>query len=98
ADIGGVKLALSALHKLRGGEKPIRAEGFSEDQLFFLGFGQAWCSKNREENTRMRLAIDPHSPARVRVNGTLRQTPAFGAAFQCKAAAQMRAEPLCKVW
>jgi putative endopeptidase len=98
ADIGGVKLALSALHKLRGGDRPIRAEGFSEDQLYFLGFGQVWCAKRREENVRVRLATDPHSPPQVRVNGALRQTPAFGEAFQCKPDAKMRAEPVCKVW
>jgi putative endopeptidase len=98
ADIGGVKLALSALHQTRAGEKPIRAEGLSEDQIFFLGFGQAWCSKYREENARVRLATDPHSPPRVRINGSLRQTPAFAEAYQCKPSAKMRAEPVCKVW
>ncbi len=98
ADIGGVKLALSALHALRAGDKPMRAEGLGEDQLFFLGFGQAWCNKYREENARVRLATDPHSPARVRVNGTLRQVPAFAETFQCQPGAKMRAENVCRVW
>jgi len=96
ADMGGVKLALSALHAQP--EPAVVADGFSQDQQFFLGFGQAWCSKYREEEARMRLQTDEHSPPRVRVNGTLRQTPAFSEAFQCKVGSRMRPENTCVVW
>ena len=96
ADIGGVKMALSALHAQP--EPEVVADGFTQDQQFFLGFGQIWCAKLREEEARRRLQVDEHSPPRVRVNESLRQTPAFAETFQCQAGSKMRAENACVVW
>jgi hypothetical protein len=46
ADMGGVKLAFHAYRALRAGAgDPAVADGFSEDQQFFLAVGQAWCAK-----------------------------------------------------
>ena len=96
ADIGGVKMALSALRAQQ--EPAVVADGFTQDQQFFLGMGQIWCAVRREEEAQVRLQTDEHSPPQVRVNGTLRQTPAFSEAFQCKAGSKMRAENVCAVW
>ena len=97
ADIGGVKLALRAARALRSGA-PVIADGFTEDQQFFLGFGQAWCAKFRPEIAALLANVDVHSPAQWRVNGSLQATPEFSEAFGCKAGAKMRPAQMCQVW
>jgi predicted metalloendopeptidase len=99
ADIGGVKLALSAYRTLRAPAKDtVVADGFTEDQQFFLGFGQAWCAKARPEFEKMRAATDPHSPARWRVDGALSATPEFSRVWSCKKSSKMRPANACVVW
>jgi endothelin-converting enzyme/putative endopeptidase len=96
ADLGGLKLAHAAAIAARGGQKT--AGKYSDDQLFFLGYAQAWCTKRRPENERMRVTVDPHSPPRFRVNGPLSNLPAFAAAFSCQAGAKMVRKDQCAVW
>jgi len=99
ADIGGVKLSLSAYRQLRS-EAPdtVVADGFTEDQQFFLAFGQAWCAKIRPDFEKLLATVDVHSPARWRVNGAVSATPDFGKAFRCKASAKMVPAKQCVVW
>jgi predicted metalloendopeptidase len=99
ADGGGVKLAFAAYRALRkGAPTVVKAGGFTEDQQFFLGVGQAWCAKLTDETARLRAQIDTHAPPRFRVNGTLANEPAFAAAFSCPAGAPMRRADACAVW
>jgi putative endopeptidase len=99
ADIGGVKLAFSAYRQLRRDAKEaVVAEGFTEDQQFFLAVGQAWCTKAREQVARMLAKVDPHSPPKFRVNGSLANTPEFGEAFRCEPGSPMRPTNACAVW
>jgi putative endopeptidase len=99
ADIGGVKLSLAACRQLRASAPDtVIADGFTEDQQFFLGFGQAWCAKMRPDFEKLLATIDVHSPARWRVNGALSATPEFGKAFHCKAGAKMVPAAQCVVW
>ena len=99
ADIGGVKLSLASYRKLREpAPDTIVAEGFTEDQQFFLGFGQAWCAKMRPDFEKLLATIDVHSPPRWRVNGPLAATPDFGKAFRCKTGSKMVPAKQCVVW
>jgi putative endopeptidase len=99
ADIGGVKLALAAYRSLRAKAADTTiADGFTEDQQFFLSFGQTWCSKARPEYEAKLVATDPHSPPRWRVNGALADTPDFAKAFRCKLGATLRPKNACVVW
>ena len=101
ADIGGVKLALAALRQLRAAAPDtVVADGFTEDQQFFLSFGQVWCAKARPDFEKMRAATDTHSPPRWRINGVLADTPEFAKAFRCKLGAKMAppAAKQCTVW
>ncbi len=99
ADLGGVKLAFHAYRTLRA-NAPQRqvAEGFTEDQQYFLAVGQAWCSKDRDAEAERRLTTDSHSPPHWRVNGSLRNTPEFAAAFSCKPGSNMAPKKQCSVW
>jgi putative endopeptidase len=99
ADLGGVKMAFHAYRTLRkGADKQIVADGFTEDQQFFLAVGQAWCSKDRPAEIQRRLTIDPHSPPKFRVYGALRNLPEFAAAFSCPAGTPMHPAKACSVW
>jgi putative endopeptidase len=99
ADMGGVKLSFAAYRALRAAAPELSvAEGFSEDQQFFLATGQVWCSKYRDEYARMAAQVDPHSPPRYRVNGSLANLPEFAAAFSCKKGTPMNPERTCSVW
>ena len=99
ADAGGVKLAYRAFKALRSGAKTkVVADGFSEEQQFFLSVGQLWCAKQREELVRLRAATDPHSPPRFRVNGTLANLSEFATAFSCESGTPMNPKERCEVW
>jgi putative endopeptidase len=83
-DMGGASLALDAYHaSLRGRPAPI-IEGLTGDQRVFLGWAQVWRQKIRDETLRQGLVSDPHSPARYRVNGVLRNVDGWYSAFQVK--------------
>jgi putative endopeptidase len=99
ADGGGVMLAFDAYRAMRSSAPEVTvADGFTEDQQFFLSVGQTWCFKGREESIRMLAKVDPHSPPKFRVNGALSNLSAFADAFQCKPGSAMRRENACKVW
>jgi putative endopeptidase len=99
ADMGGVRLAFEAYRRMRKDAKEqIVADGFSEDQQFFLALGQLWCMKGREEYVRNAVKLDPHSPPKFRVNGPLTNFPAFAKAFQCDPGTKMAPINRCEVW
>jgi len=74
------------------------ADGFDEDQQFFLAVGQAWCSKDRPAEVQRRLTVDPHSPPKFRVYGALRNLKDFAEAFKCAPGTPMRPAQTCSVW
>ncbi len=84
ADIGGVKLAYTALQKALAKnpeEAQKKIDGFTPEQRFFLGFAQIWRANQRDEDLKLRLNTDPHSPGRFRCNGPLSNMPEFAKAF-----------------
>ncbi len=99
ADIGGARLAFQAYRALRdGAEEVYVADGYDEDQQFFLALGRAWCADAHEEELRQRVRVGPHSPERYRVNGSLANVPAFAEAFECEEGSEMNPERMCEVW
>jgi putative endopeptidase len=84
ADIGGVKLAYAALQKAlekNPAAREKKIDGLTPEQRFFLSFATIWKSKQRDEDLKLRLNTDPHSPGRYRVNGPLSNMPEFQKAF-----------------
>ena len=99
ADLGGLILAFRAYRSMQADADTIRvADGFTEDQQFFLANAQVWCAKAKEQYTRLRTATDPHSAPRYRVNGPMSNIPAFAEAFQCKKGSNMNPGNQCVVW
>jgi endothelin-converting enzyme/putative endopeptidase len=99
ADNGGVRIALMALMNTMTKEQAAqKIDGFTPEQRFFLAFGQVWCSNDRPEAQRLQVSVDPHSPARFRVNGVVQNSPEFQKAFSCKAGQPMTKQNACRVW
>ncbi len=99
ADLGGVLLAFRAYRQLRANApRKIVADGFTEDQMFFLSMAQLWCGKVRPKAARLRARVDPHSPPKWRVNGALRNVPEFAKAFSCREGTFMNPKDRCVVW
>jgi len=85
------------MDRIAGKDLPL-IDGYTPAQRFFLAFGQIWCQNVSDEEARRRVIIDPHSPGRWRVNGTLENNSDFAKAFSCKAGQAMVSEKACRVW
>jgi putative endopeptidase len=84
ADLGGLLLALDAYHaSLKGASAPIR-DGFTGEQRVFLGWAQVWRDKSRPDALKRQVAADPHSPARFRIDGPMRNIDAWYDAWNVK--------------
>ncbi len=83
-DLGGLSIALKAYKMSLKGEDALVIDGYTGIQRVFLGYAQAWMFKGREASIRQRVATDPHSPPKFRVNGVVRNVPEFYEAFDVK--------------
>lgn len=101
ADLGGLKQSFRAYRRWaqENGEEPTVA-GLENDQLFFVAYAQAWCSIYTPEAEKVQVRSDPHSPARFRVNGPMRNLPEFGEAFDCEPGAPLfpADDDICVIW
>ena len=80
-DLGGLGIAYKAFKlALNGAESPV-IDGLTGDQRFFLSYAHSWRNKNRPEEVRRRIAIDPHSPDEFRCNQIVRNVQEFYEAF-----------------
>jgi putative endopeptidase len=80
-DLGGHAIAYKAYKlALKGAQSPV-IDGFTGDQRFFLSYAHSWRNKNRPEEVRRRIAIDPHSPDEFRCNQIVRNVQEFYDAF-----------------
>ena len=99
-DLGGLSIAIKAYKEsLNGKEAPVM-DGFTGMQRVFLGWGQVWGEKAREEAVRSQIAGDPHSPAKFRINGVVRNVPEFYEAFKIKPTDSLYLAPekRVKIW
>ncbi|XP_020601107.1 endothelin-converting enzyme homolog [Orbicella faveolata] len=102
ADNGGIKQAFQAYQnwkKRRGPEPPLPGmEDFTNEQIFFLGFAQIWCSKYRPETAMRQVDFGVHSPGMYRVIGPLSNFDEFAKAYRCPKGSPMNPEKKCAVW
>ena len=80
-DLSGLAVAYKAWRLSLGGREPPVIDGFTGAQRFFLGWAQIWRRKYRDDELRVRLATDPHSPSEYRCNVVVANMPEFHAAF-----------------
>jgi predicted metalloendopeptidase len=83
-DLSGLAVAYKAYRlSLNGAEAPV-IDGFTGPQRFFLGWAQIWRRKYRDEELRLRIVTDPHSPGEFRTNGVAANLSEFEQAFDLK--------------
>lgn len=86
ADLGGLKIALAALKKAQAAKpQPEKLDDLTVEQRFFVAYAQSFRGKVRDEQLRLQLATDPHSPDKYRVIAPLANMPEFAQAFSCTA-------------
>jgi putative endopeptidase len=80
-DLGGMSVANDAYHRSLHGKPAPRLAGLTGDQRFFLSWAQIWREKQRDEDLRSQVTSNPHSPAKFRINGVVRNVDAWYGAF-----------------
>ena len=100
ADLGGATMAYHA-YKLTDEFKSGKEKyGMDPAERFFVAMGQIWKNNYRDEALKNRIASDPHSPAKFRVNGPVMHMPEFHAAFETSVADSMalEEEKMARIW
>lgn len=100
ADLGGMQMAFHAYEMTDEYKKGEIREGYTPAQRFFIAYAQLWKTKFKDQELKKRLATDPHSPGKYRVNGPLMNTPEFFEAFEIEEGAYMRKseEEIARIW
>ncbi|MGH0120139.1 UNVERIFIED_CONTAM: hypothetical protein FKN15_065300 [Acipenser sinensis] len=101
ADNGGLKAAYKAYEswtRKHGEEEELPSLGLTNQQLFFVGFAQVWCSVRTPESSHEGMITDPHSPSRFRVIGTVSNSQEFSKHFHCPAGSPMNPARKCELW
>jgi len=88
ADNGGLRESFKAYRKFveQNGKEEGRLPGLeqlSPNQLFFLGYANIWCESITDEGLINQILTDPHSPAKFRIIGPLRNNVDFATAYNC---------------
>jgi putative endopeptidase len=99
-DLGGISIGLLAYKMSLNGEEPPVIDGYTGIQRVFLGYGQVWRNKYRDEALRQQIMTDPHSPSKYRANGAVRNVPEFYEAFEVAEgdALYLPPEERVKIW
>lgn len=100
ADLGGITMAYYAYAMTNEFKKGEKRDGFTPAQRFFLAYAQLWKINYTDAELKKRLATDPHSPGKYRVNGPLMNSPEFFNAFNVKEGDAMRKndKEISKIW
>jgi endothelin-converting enzyme/putative endopeptidase len=89
ADLVGVRIAYEAFLKAQQGQPREVKEGLNPEQRFFVAFARYHAAKLSPDFKEYVLENDPHPLAEFRVNQTLKNLPAFAAAFALAPTAAM---------
>lgn len=97
ADLGGLLVAYDAFKMTPEGQSNEKIDGLTPDQRFFHAWAQGWRRMHTDQDLKLRLNTDPHSPAVFRVLGPFSNIDAFAQAFGCKAGDKMVREEAKRV-
>ena len=98
ADAGGLSASYSAWLRRRQSypdlDLPGLSDEFSQEQLFYVSYGNFWCSKYTQSALTRAIYTDEHAPAFARIEGAaMMNSRGFREAFDCPAK-----EPVCELW
>ena len=71
---------------------------YNQKQMFWISFGQLWCSKFKDESLKQQILTGYHSPGEFRVTGSLQNNVDFARDFNCPLGSRMNPEKKCAVW
>lgn len=99
ADLAGLAAAYDAYHASLGGNEAPVIDGFTGDQRLFIGYGQIWATKMRDEALRQRVLTDGHAPGQYRAL-TVRNLDAWYRAFDVQPddALYLAPEDRVRIW
>ncbi|XP_063993387.1 neprilysin-11-like [Diachasmimorpha longicaudata] len=103
ADSTGLQVTWDAykIYREKHGTNAVKIPGlerFTDDQIFFLGFGYLWCTYESNMFLRDFLPDRDHTSAKVRVNGAVSNFKAFAAAFNCPENSPVNPLNKCNMW
>jgi putative endopeptidase len=93
ADLGGLLLALDAYRASLHGQPAPVLDGFTGEQRVFLGWAQVWRAKSRLDALKRQVSSDPHSPARFRIDGPMRNVDAWYDAWNVRPGDKLYLKP-----
>lgn len=108
ADNGGIRLAYNAY--LRWYEDAVRSYrndkafesmprlNYNHKQLFFISYGQLWCSALHPALRYFVSSTDDHVPEKFRVLGPLKNLEEFSKVFQCPVGSEMNPSKKCIIY
>ncbi|XP_033097891.1 neprilysin-1-like [Anneissia japonica] len=100
ADNGGLKEAYIAYRSFvdNGGKEEPLLPGlnFTQDQLFFINYGQVWCSLYRPAAVTIQILNGVHSLGRYRVIGSTHNNEDFSRVFSCPKPKPSKKK--CRIW
>ncbi|XP_026672366.1 neprilysin-4-like isoform X2 [Ceratina calcarata] len=102
ADNGGIREAYRAYQRLRTRNVERQSlpglVGYTQEQLFFLGFAQVWCGNYTNGSLKSKLVEGVHAPNHFRVIGTLSNNVDFANAWNCPSGSPMNPSRKCILW
>ncbi|XP_057332178.1 membrane metallo-endopeptidase-like 1 [Microplitis mediator] len=73
-------------------------EEFTDEQMFFISYGNVWCEALRPQYEKMFAQEATHSLGRIRLLGSISNTEGFARAFNCPKGSPMNPENKCDFW
>jgi putative endopeptidase len=96
ADVAGISAAYDGYKASLSGKTASAQDGFSDDQQFFIAFGQNWGTKDREAALRQQVLTDSHSPGMYRA-AEVRNIDAWYTAFDVQPGEKLYLAPADRV-
>ncbi len=87
ADLGGIHVAYDLM-------LPVGADA----KAFFIAYAQHFCEADDLPYIEHEITVDPHAPAKARVNLVLQNMGEFATAFSCAPGTPMAPSDRCTVW
>lgn len=66
--------------------------------MFWISWGQLWCSKYRDDTLKEDIKTGTHSPGEFRIKGPLSNNREFAKDFRCPEGTKMNPEKKCSLW
>lgn len=101
ADNGGLKASFKAYSKWvreNGDEQLLPGLGKTNNEVFFIAFGQSWCTGELNKRLKSLIETDVHSPFMERVRGSVQNSKDFAEVFNCPVGSPMNPKKKCSIW